>query len=268
MLLYYKRITKAVRKATNKMSDEVKTNEENKPLNDTEEIKEFNKEVLGKLDSPLVVHKKGDASYEENTSAFEMNETHTEEERPTLARHRFKKEKKSKKGLLVFVFIIFLLAGVFAGLYYTGNIRFNKEEATSAPEASVTTTTETTTSLEMNYKGKIVVKDVYIFVDGVEVDGIEGLQRELKYVKASPTAYEIIDEHANADFLNGEVLKELEKMGFFTKDTVITHIQKTGLVADAETTTLPPETTTKKNKKKNKNKKNSNTTTQSSDSQN
>ena len=80
------------------MSDDIKTNGEDiKPLTDNEEIKEFNKEVLGKLDSPLVVHIKGDASYEEDTSAFEMNETHTDEERPTLMRHRFRKEKKSKK---------------------------------------------------------------------------------------------------------------------------------------------------------------------------
>lgn len=233
------------------MSDDNKTNGEDiKPLTDNEEIKEFNKEVLGKLDSPLVVHIKGDASYEEDTSAFEMNETHTDEERPTLMRHRFRKEKKSKKGVFVFLFIVFALAGVLAGLYFTGNITFNgKEEPTTEV---VETTTETTTSIEENYKGKIVIKDIYIFVDGEEVDGIQGLQNALKYVDPSPTAYEIIDEHANSDILNGEVLLILEKMGFFDSTTQIKHIEKTGLIAEAETTTLPPETTTKKKSKSKK----------------
>lgn len=233
------------------MSDDIKTNGEDiKPLTDNEEIKEFNKEVLGKLDSPLVVHIKGDASYEEDTSAFEMNETHTDEERPTLMRHRFRKEKKSKKGVFVFLFIVFALAGVLAGLYFTGNITFNgREEPTTEV---VETTTETTTSIEENYKGKIVIKDIYIFVDGEEVDGIQGLQNALKYVDPSPTAYEIIDEHANSDILNGEVLLILEKMGFFDSTTQIKHIEKTGLIAEAETTTLPPETTTKKKSKSKK----------------
>ncbi len=239
------------------MSDEIINNEENtqekKPYTDNDEIKDFNKDVLGKLDSPLVVHIKGDASYEEDTSAFEMNETHTDEERPTLVRHRFKKEKKSKKGLIAFLFIFFALAGAFAGLYLTGNITFNRNEETTA--ATTEKPTETTTSLEDNFKGKIVVKDIYIFVDGKEVDGIQGLQNELKYVDPSPTAYEIVDEHANKEILNSEVLLVLESMGFFNEETQITHVEKTGLVAYAETTTLPPETTTKKKSSKSKKKK-------------
>ena len=54
-----------------------------------------------KLDSPLVVQKEGDASYQECASDFDMNATHTDEDSdvPTLQRHRFRKEKKSKKGL-------------------------------------------------------------------------------------------------------------------------------------------------------------------------
>jgi len=146
------------------MSDEIKNGEVQeaiKPLTDNDEIKEFNKEVLGKLDSPLVVHIKGDASYEEDTSAFEMNETHTDEERPTLVRHRFKKEKKSKGGLLAFIFIVFAFAGVFAALYYTGNITFSGRETTTVTTTEATTVT--TTSIEQNYKGKIVIK-AFIFL--------------------------------------------------------------------------------------------------------
>jgi len=56
------------------------------------------------------------------------------------------------------------------------------------------------------------------------------------------------------------VLLILEKMGFFDSTTTITHIEKTGLIAEAETTTLPPETTTKKNKKSKKKKKSTSTT--------
>ena len=49
-----------------------------------------------KLDSPLVVHKKGDASYQEENNEVSMQNTHVDEDSdaPTLERHRFKKEKK------------------------------------------------------------------------------------------------------------------------------------------------------------------------------
>ena len=51
-----------------------------------------------KLDSPLVVHKKGDASYQEEGNEVSMQNTHVDEDSdaPTLERHRFKKEKKKK----------------------------------------------------------------------------------------------------------------------------------------------------------------------------
>ena len=60
---------------------------------DIEEIKEEN------LDSPLVVHKKDDASYQEANTEVSMQNTHVDEDSdmPTLERHRFKKEKKKKK---------------------------------------------------------------------------------------------------------------------------------------------------------------------------
>lgn len=229
----------------NEVKEEQKTaaTEQQKILTDNDEIKEFNKTVLGKLDSPLVVHKKGDASYEESTAAFEMNETHTGEARPTLTRHRFKKEKKSRSGLYTVLIILVVLAVAFAALYFTGNIKFEKN-TTTAQTTEEQITEEPTTTLQDLYKGKIVVKDMYIFVDGEEVDGIAGLQDALAYETPSPTAYEIIDEHANADYLNFEILPIMQKLGFYDSSTVITHIAKTGLIAYAETTTLPPETTT------------------------
>lgn len=207
-------------------------NEENKVVTDNDEILEFQKEVMGKLDNPLVVHKKSDSSYEEDTSAFEMNQTHNDEERPTLERHRFRKEpKKRGSNLAVVLFLLIVAAGVFAGLYYTGHTPFNRQEKTSE---TVTVTEEETTNLTDKYVGKIVVKDTYIFVDGVEVEGIQGLQEALKYVTPSPTAYEIVIEHANSEFLNDNVYNILTDLGFFSDKTVVTHIDKTGLMSAEE----------------------------------
>lgn len=192
------------------------------------------------LESPLVVHKKGDASYSEvNTDV--MNETHTDEEKPTLVRHRFRKDQKSHGKSIAVLFVIVILAALFAALYFTGNITFGGKESTTKKAA----TTEATTSIEDKYKGTIVVKDMYIFVDGKEVDGLEGLQKAIEYETPSTTAYKIIDENANSDFLNNDILELLTQLKFYGEDTVIEHIVSTGLIAEAETTTLPPETTTK-----------------------
>ncbi len=208
--------------------------------NMSEEIRNENATIEDiKLDSPLVVHKKGDASYEESASAPEMNDTHIEDDSPTLRRHRFKKEKRGYGGLIAVLIIIVIIAGAFSALYFTDNIKF-VSKTTTKKEVS---TTEAVTTLEELYQGTIVVKDTYLFVNGVEVDGIAGLQEALEYEDKSPTAFTIIDENANSDFLNFEVLQILEKMGFYSSDTVITHKASTGLIAKAETTTLPPETT-------------------------
>lgn len=236
------------------MSDELKNNEveeevttpETDETTEIEELDEVKEEVVNKLDNPLIVHKKGDASYEEDTSAYEMNQTHNEDEAPTLERHRFRKDP-SKKGSnrTVILLLAIILVCVFLGLYCTGHLPFGKEE-TTAPTAE---TVEETTDISEKYIGKIVVKDTYIFVDGVEVDGISGLQNAIKYTDASTTAYEIIDEHADADFMNYDVYPILTDLGFFGDDTVVTHIEKTGLMSEeettvAETTTAAPETTT------------------------
>ncbi|MFR5876202.1 MAG: hypothetical protein ACLUFN_06905 [Eubacterium sp.] len=219
-------------------------NKKNITVND--EIEELNKSVLGKLESPLVVHKKSDASYDENASNLEMNETHSDEERPTIARHRFKKNPKKKhKGLKLFILFAVIAAAVFAALYYTGHISFDAKQTTTKHKE---TTSEVTTSLEEAYQGKIVIKNTYIFVDGVEVDGVNGLQNALKYEDASPTAYEIVIEGSSDEFednfYNYEILPILQSMGFYDESTVVTHIESTGLMAAAETTTVQTTTTT------------------------
>lgn len=212
----------------------------NKIITDNDEIAQFNKEVLGQLESPLIVHKKSDASYEDNASAFEMNETHTEEARPTLKRHRFKKEQKKKNRWVGPLFIIVVICAVFAGIYYSGGINVSKEKTTTFPAE---TTTETTTSIQEAFQGKILLKGTYIFVDGYEVNGIEGLQNALKYVDPSPTAYEIVKENANADFLNNDILPLMQQMGFYDETTVITNVATSGLMAQEEMTVPPPPVT-------------------------
>ena len=220
------------------MSEDIK-NENNDFEN--ENIAENEAEI--KLDNPLVVHKKSDASYEESSAIIEMNDTHSEDDEQTLRRHRFKKEKKGHGKLIAFLIILVVLCSAFAALYLTGNITFNSRTETTTKKV---TTTEATTTLEELYQGTIVVKDTYIFVDGVEVDGIKGLQKALEYEDKSTSKFTIIDEAANPDFLNFEVLPILEQLGFYGTDTVITHKESTGLIAEAETTTLPEETTTTK----------------------
>ena len=232
------------------MSDEIKVSEEKSV---SEELKEFNKEVLGKLDSPLVVHRKGDASYEENAAQYEMNETHTGEERPTLQRHRFKKEKKKSNAPIVIIILFVVLAAALAGLYFSGNIRFDAQQTTGT--ATTAQTTEGASEELDRFNGTIVIKDVYIFVDGEEVDGSGELQRALRYEEPNPRRYKLILENENSSFYNFEVLPILENMGFFDDTTEVEHVSSTGLIADAETTTLPPETTESKKKNKKKNKK-------------
>lgn len=193
------------------------------------------------LDAPLVVHKKSDASYQDGVTNVDMNETHITNDKPTLERHRFKKDpnQKSNKPILIVIFVI-VLAVAFGVLYLTGNISFDNKKETTVKK----TTTETTTSIEEAYAGTIVVKGMYIFVDGVEVDGIEGMQDALRYTDKSTTAYQIIDEDANSDLLNNGVLPTLMEIGFYDENTEIIHKGYTGLMAAEETTITTTESTT------------------------
>lgn len=194
----------------------------------SEEIKEE------KLDSPLVVHHKDDASYQETASEIELNETHEEDEAPTLTRHRFKREEKKKGNKGVFVLIVIVvLASVFCALYFTDNVPFSQKETTTK---SNITTTQATTTLQEAYAQTIVVKSTYIFVDGEQVDGIEGLQKALRYVDPNETPYTIINEDADGDFLNYDVLPILMELGFYGEGSEIEHKNLTGLIAKEEQT--------------------------------
>ncbi len=209
-----------------------------KILTDNDEIAAFNKEVLGELDPPLVVHKKSDTSYDNNNnSVLEMNDTHIDDTKPTLTRHRFKKEnKKNGKAAVAVIFIAVIIVAVFAALYFTGNVSLSGSKKNNSQSSSQTS--ESTTSLQQKYAGTIVVKGMYIFVDGTEVDGIQGLTEALKYIDKSTTAYEIIIEGTQnsyeSSYYNSDILSCLTELGFYGDDTKVEHVDSTGLMSEEE----------------------------------
>lgn len=182
------------------------------------------------LDNPLVVHNKNDASYQ-NSNEIEMNETLVIEETNTLKRHRFRKDKSKNKNNsgIIFLIIILVLVVAFCVLYFTGNFSF-KNKNDEELNKQTTTQIESTTSFEQAYKGTIVIKDTYIFVDGYEVNGIEGMQDAISFLEPSTTAFVIINDGANDTFLNNEILPVLMKLGFYDEKTDIKHSSEPELV--------------------------------------
>lgn len=185
------------------------------------------------LDNPLVVHNKNDASYQ-NSNEIEMNETLVIEETNTLKRHRFRKDKSKNKNNsgIIFLIIILVLVVAFCVLYFTGNFSFNNKNDEELNKQT-TTQVESTTSFEQAYKGTIVIKDTYIFVDGYEVNGIEGMQDAISFLEPSTTAFVIINDGANDTFLNNEILPVLMKLGFYDEKTDIKHSSEPELVPSA-----------------------------------
>lgn len=193
-----------------------------------------------KLDSPLVVHKKDDASYQETAREFDMNATHTDDESgdvPTLERHRFRKEKKSHKGVWFLFALIAVAVAVVCALFYSGKLSFKEPETTAKPERTYVTEEEN------KFEGIIVIKGTYIFFEGEEVDGISGLEREIKYLDKG-TKFVVQDENADSNFLNLDVLSLLSK---YEINYEITHIVSSGLMSKyevvAESTTNAPAST-------------------------
>lgn len=192
-----------------------------------EEIKE---EVL---DSPLVVHKKDDASYQE-TAEPSMQTTHIDEDgdAPTLERHRFKKVKKKKKWPYFLAALVVIVIVVLAVLFARGVIKL------PSADSSQTTAKSYTTQEANQFENTITVKGTYIFYEGVEVDGISGLEREIKY-QDKGRKFTVQDEHADSNFLNLEVLSLLTDYGM---EYEVEHIQSSGLVSKYEVTTAATDT--------------------------
>lgn len=193
-----------------------------------------------KLDSPLVVHKKSDASYQETAAEVTMSATHTDDDSsdaPTLERHRFRKDKKKKKWPYGFLVLVAIAMVVLCALFYSDVIPLREKETT-------TTTTRSYTTQPVNeFEGIITVKGTYIFFEGEELDGIQELVKEIKYLDEG-TKFVIQDENADSNFLNYEVLSNLS---LYNIDYEITHIVSSGLKSkyeDMNTTTQESTTTT------------------------
>ena len=190
-----------------------------------------------KLDSPLVVHKKSDASYQETAIEVDMSVTHDEDNQnaPTLERHRFrKKKKKNKGGIWVIIGIAVIIVAVISALMYSGKLPIDKTEETTQP-----VTLESTT--ENRFKNTIVVKGTYVFYDGEEVDGVKGLESKIKYLDDEQKNITVINEHAQNEFLNYDILPLLET---YHINYTSTFMESTGLISQYETTTAQTTVTT------------------------
>lgn len=179
----------------------------------------------GRLDSPLVVHKVTDASYLETENNVDVDITHIEEKTATLERHRFRKEKKSGKWPVIITFLVVVIA-VGCYLYFSGTVgNFAKDEATTAAQ------TQDYTLPANPYDGIITVKGAYIFFEGTEVDGIDGLSREIRYLDAG-TQFVVQDDDADDTFLNEEVLPLLSE--YSIEVTEIRYVVSSGLTSKYE----------------------------------
>lgn len=213
---------------------------------------EYKEEIL---DSPLVVHKESDASYQETASEVSMSSTHLDEDGddyPTLERHRFRKKKKSKKPLVISVIVIAIIAGIICALYYSNDVISAKKERETTSKKTYTT------QAENKFEGIITVKGTYIFFEGEEIDGLNELERKIKYIDKD-SKFIIQDENADFNLLTldkgdkpgGSILSLLSKYGI---DYDVTHIVSSGLESKYETTATESSTTKKKSKSKTKKK--------------
>lgn len=164
-------------------------------------------EEFEKLDSPLVVHKETDASYLE-TANIDIVSTakKIEENKTSLVRHRFKKNKKKSK-LPYFLLLIVVIASVLCGLYFGGVIGNKEENTTEKP------TNKTYAEIPENrYEGIITIKGTYIFFEGEELNDTAELERKLKYLDTN-TTFVIQDEDADSVLLSQEIIPLLDKYG-------------------------------------------------------
>ncbi len=183
-----------------------------------------------RLDSPLIVHKITDASYRETASVVEVDTTHGESDSSaTLERHRFKRVKKKKKWPYAVVAVVAVVA-VFCGLYFGGVFK----QPEPVEETSATRPTYLTEP-ENKFEGYITVKGTYIFFEGEEVDGLNGLSREIKYLPEG-SSFIVQNENADDTFLGQEILPLLEEYGIKYE---VKFIVSSGLMSKYETTSAP-----------------------------
>ena len=160
-----------------------------------------------KLDSPLIVHKATDASYIDTAVGADVDYTHGEDDNATLERHRFKKVKKKKKWPYFGILAVVIIAAVC--VFYFKGTKAPVDNKTTEP----TTDSNVTINIEDRFNNVITVKGTYIFFEGNEVDGLNGLEKEIKYLDKS-TVLTVQDESADQLFLAEEILPLLESYGF------------------------------------------------------
>lgn len=182
------------------------------------------------LQSPLVVHKETDASYQETANDIDVDITHIETEAATLERHRFKKENKKSKAPVIIAVILVVAVALAAYLYFGKGVGKSKEETTTMPESTAYYTPE-----ENKFAGIITVKGSYLFFEGTEIDGVEDLVSEIKYLDAG-TKFIVQDESADSTFLNEEVLTTLSN---YNIEYEVKYIISSGLISQYETTAAP-----------------------------
>ena len=159
-----------------------------------------------KLDSPLIVHKVTDASYIDTAVKVDVEYTHGEEGNSTLERHRFKKVKKKKKWPYFIMLAVIIVAAVCA--FYFRGAKSPAENKTTEP----TVQESFTFSVEDRFNNVITVKGTYIFFEGNEVEGLNGLEKEIKYLDKK-TVLTVQDESADQLFLGEEILPMLDSYG-------------------------------------------------------
>lgn len=181
-----------------------------------------------KLDSPLIVHKVTDASYQEMASEVSVDFTHSDGEgTATLQRHRYRKVKKPKKWPYILIAIVVAVIILITTLYFSGVIKkpnFGKEKETQ-PTGYVT-------NEENRYKGIITVKNTYVFFEGREIDGASDLANEIKYLDPN-TKFVVQDEKADEKFLNQEILPTLDS---YNIKYDVKYVVSSGLDSKHETT--------------------------------
>ena len=160
-----------------------------------------------KLDSPLIVHKVTDASYIDTAVKVDVEYTHAEDGNATLERHRFKRVKKKKKWPY-FLMLAVVIVAVVCAFYFRGS-KNPEENKTTDP----TTDNSVSFNIEDRFNNVITVKGTYIFFEGEEVEGLNGLEKEIKYLDKN-TVLTVQDESADQLFLGEEILPLLDRYGF------------------------------------------------------
>lgn len=176
------------------------------------------------LDSPLVVHKESDASYNGCPNFDLMNKTAIDENdtAPSIERHRFKKKKKNpNKNKIITIVLLVVLVAVCVGV----TVHFVNDSKSNENKNSVTAE-ETTKSLSEVFKNTITVQGTTIYYEAEVIDNVVELESNIKFLPKD-TQIIIQNEHADSDFF--ESVKEVVLQCEFEKEPKVEFIQSSGL---------------------------------------